>query len=117
MSLLTFDQEVSCLSFFMPTDVKEILVQLEWTAWKLSKKWSSEPLYMAIVQTYYPVYRGWTQWTALKSGLHRGGRRFESCSAHSLGPPVFLDCLSMDWCPSAGKLYPPNYQDNKFNDR
>ena len=80
-----------------------VLVQLEWTAWKLSKKWSAEPPYMAITQTYVPYIGGghsrqpprvaYTEKLLLQVRLaqsvralrlHRRSRGFESLSAHFL---------------------------------
>gem|GEM_PF-4006165 len=61
-----------------------VLVQLEKTAWKKWKLLTIYPPDMAVMWIIYPIYMGWMQWTLLSHDLHRGGRRFESCSAHFL---------------------------------
>ena len=53
--LYPYEQGVSCLSFIMPTNVKEFLVQF-WCSWNgrhgnYRKNGVSDPPYMAIVQT------------------------------------------------------------------
>ena len=81
-------KRVSCLSFFMPflwdRILGAVLVQLEWTAWKLSTLLRPRPLYMVIEWTFYSHIYGVDAMDSPMVGLHRGGRRFESCSAHHM---------------------------------
>ena len=52
-------------------------------ACKTCKAWIVLPPYIGLHEVYTPTCRAWKTWTNVPYLLHRGGRRFESYSAHT----------------------------------
>jgi hypothetical protein len=64
----------------------QIVCRSHINACKTYRAWIVLPPYIGLLDAYTPICSAWKTWTNVPYHLHRGGRRFESYSAHLFTP-------------------------------